>query len=285
MGTITRKGFLRAGRNLLIGGAASALGLGAYVDFERKWFKIQGVEMRFPNLPASFDGLRLVHLSDLHVGGWLTVDRWAEVVDLVNQQDPDLIAITGDFIDHDSNRASLPRYAEHLLRLSARIGKFSVLGNHDHWESAGLVRQLLFQTGFVDLENTAYPIRMDGDEIYICGLDDYMENKQDLAALKRAMPEDKFSVLLVHEPDFADTSAASERFHLQLSGHSHGGQIFVPGKGPIVVPDLGQKYPRGLYLVEQMLLWTTTGVGMVQPYVRLNCRPEIAVITLKRGGE
>lgn len=285
MGTISRKGFLRAGRNLLIGGAASALGLGAYVDFERKWFKTQGVEMRFPNLPASFEGLRLVHLSDLHVGGWLSVDRWAEVVDIVNMQDPDVIAITGDFIDHGSNRASLPRYAEHLLRLSARIGKFSVLGNHDHWESSRLVRQMLFQTGFVDLENTAVPLSIDGDEIYICGLDDYMENKQDLAALQRAMPNDNFSVLLIHEPDYADISAASGRFHLQLSGHSHGGQISVPGKGPIVVPDLGRIYPRGLYEVEEMLLWTTTGVGMVQPYVRLNCRPEITVITLKRGGE
>jgi predicted MPP superfamily phosphohydrolase len=102
--------------------------------------------------------------------------------------------------------------------------------------------------------------------------------------LLAGLPEHGAAILLVHEPDFADHSAASGRFDLQLSGHSHGGQVIIPFIGPPIVPYLAQKYPLGLYQVQNMLLYVNRGLGMARLKVRFNCRPEITVITLRAGG-
>ena len=98
--------------------------------------------------------------------------------------------------------------------------------------------------------------------------------------LERLVPNAP-AILLAHEPDFADSSAATGRFALQLSGHSHGGQISLPGLGPPLLPFLGQRYPRGRYQVGSMVQYTNRGVGMIRPYGRLNCRPEITLIGLR----
>jgi predicted MPP superfamily phosphohydrolase len=95
------------------------------------------------------------------------------------------------------------------------------------------------------------------------------------------LPAEGCAILLAHEPDCADDSAATGRFDLQISGHSHGGQVSLPLIGPPVLPYLAQKYPSGLYQVGQMFQYTNRGVGMTPPYVRLNCRPEITVFTLE----
>jgi len=118
------------------------------------------------------------------------------------------------------------------------------------------------------------------DLLHLCGLDDYMESKHDLAAVTDQLKTEDCAILLVHEPDFADISAPTQRFSLQLSGHSHGGQIDLPGFGKPVLPRHARKYPRGLYQVGEMWLYTSTGIGMVPPRVRFNCRPEVVQFTL-----
>jgi hypothetical protein len=231
-------------------------------------------------LPKAFEGLVLAHLSDLHFNSWTTPERFAEVVKMVNAQSPDVIAITGDFIDRRTTGAQFLQIIEQLGRLEAEFGVFAVLGNHDHWRDAALVRELLGKSSVQELPNRAFPIHRDGEMLTICGLDDVMENMQDLPALLADMPESGCAILLVHEPDFADTISPIGRFALQLSGHSHGGQVSIPFYGPPVTPRLAQNYPRGLYQVGEMMLYTSTGLGMVPPLLRLNCRPEAAVFTL-----
>ncbi|MDH5508153.1 MAG: metallophosphoesterase, partial [Anaerolineae bacterium] len=117
--------------------------------------------------------------------------------------------------------------------------------------------------------------------LHWAGGDDIWENQDRLDLVLEMLPEEGCAILLAHEPDFADTSAATGRFDLQISGHSHGGQIIFPVIGPPVVPWLSEKYPLGLYQLGEMLQYTNRGIGMVgPPHVRFNCRPEITVFTL-----
>jgi len=265
---------------MALGGTLGALGLWRYVDFEATWFNMPYQRLEVLGLAEKLRGLKLIHLSDLHLNTSLTPEIFGTVVDLVIQQEADIIAITGDFIDKWTDLTSLDEYVAQLARLQARFGVFAVLGNHDHREAPELVREMLLNSGITELANRAEEIKINGEALYLCGLDDYKVNKHDLDALLSDFPESERGILLVHEPDYADVSAATGRFNLQLSGHSHGGQIHIPLVGPPLTPLYGRKYPRGLYEVEEMLLYTTTGVGTIPPFVRFNCRPEVAVFSL-----
>ncbi|MEW5940331.1 MAG: metallophosphoesterase, partial [Chloroflexota bacterium] len=121
--------------------------------------------------------------------------------------------------------------------------------------------------------------------LHICGVDSVYDGHDDLDQALSQLPPDASAILLCHEPDFADTSAATGRFDLQISGHSHGGQVIIPFHGPIKTPKHGHKYPLSLYRVGEMFQYTNRGVGMLFPYVRFNCRPEITVFTLEPGSE
>ena len=266
----------------MVGGGLSTLGLYQYIQFEIQWFKLNQIQLPVRDLSPEFDGLKIVHLSDLHLGPWITHERLAEVVEIAIEQQPDLISITGDFIDRETPRGLIPSYVEQLKRLGAKLGVFAVLGNHDHWQDADLVRQMLVDSGISDLSNRVTTLQRGDSQLYLCGLDDYMVGEQDLEAVLRDLPEQGCALLLVHEPDYADISAATGRFALQLSGHSHGGQVYIPFYGAPITPDFARKYPRGLYQVDGMALYTNTGIGMIRPYVRINCRPEVAVFTLTR---
>ena len=280
MAGISRRGFIRAARNMILGGALGTLGGWKYIDFEATWFMLNQRVLKITNLPEAFDGLKLIHLSDLHLGEPINLERLDHIVSLVNEQSPDLILFTGDFIDAHTEPDLIPDYFASLSRMLSRLGSFAVLGNHDHWVDAPLVRSMLAESGIMELDNKAHPISLGGEHLYLCGLDSHMEGLTDLEAVLAGLPDGETGILLVHEPDFGEISAATGRFSLQLSGHSHGGQIYIPYLGPPVTPEHGQKYPRGLYQVGSMQLYTTSGVGMIPPYVRFNCRPEVAEFTL-----
>ena len=264
-----------------MGAALSVLGVYEFFQIQILGFKLNRIRLSLPGLSSAFDGLKLVHLSDLHFSPWITPDRFADVVEKVNQQSPDLIVITGDIIDHETLISEIPAYVELLGQLEAKQGVYAVLGNHDHWKDPDLVRQMLEQSRITDLCNRTMTFMREGYQLHLCGLDDYSERMQDLDAVLDMLPEDGCAVLLMHEPDYADISAATGRFALQLSGHSHGGQVYIPFYGPPITPQYAQKYPRGLYDVNGMTLYTNSGIGMVRPFIRFNCRPEVAVFTLE----
>lgn len=259
------------------------LGLYEYIQYEMQWFQHNQIRLPLKGLPDEFDGLKLVHLSDLHFGPWISQERFSEVIGIVLQQHPDLIVITGDFIDRETPREIVPSYVDQMKLLNAELGVFAVLGNHDHWQDADLVHRMLAESGIRDLSNRVETLRRGESQLHLCGLDDYMVGEQDLEAVLEVLPEEGCALLLVHEPDYADISAATGRFALQLSGHSHGGQVYIPFIGPPIVPDFARNYPRGLYEVNGMTLYTNSGIGMIRPYVRLNCRPEVAIFTLEQS--
>jgi predicted MPP superfamily phosphohydrolase len=158
----------------------------------------------------------------------------------------------------------------------------ATLGNHDHWNDATIVAGALLDRGIRVLRNESFAIERGHERLWISGVDDVLEKQDDLAKTLAAVPETEATVLLAHEPDFADYVAGFP-VDLQLSGHSHGGQVRIPGIGPIVLPALARKYHTGLNRVGRLQVYTSRGLGVINPPVRLNCPPEITLLTLLKA--
>ena len=259
---------------------------GGYVgQWEPDWVEITQVALKLPRLPKAFSGFRLAQVSDIHLGGWMKLEHLNQVFALIAEQKPDLVALTGDFVLDPMRdpeiRLDLVAYGDSLQALTARFPALAVLGNHDYWFNAPKVLELLKQSGVRTLVNSVQAVQFGADSIWFGGVDDVSEGEDDLERVLAQLPAEGCAILLAHEPDFADQSAATGRFDLQISGHSHGGQVNLPWLGPPVLPHLAHKYPAGIYRVGKMYQYTNRGVGMTPPYVRFNCRPEITVFTLE----
>jgi predicted MPP superfamily phosphohydrolase len=199
---------------------------------------------------------------------------------MINREEPDLVAITGDFVTYDPDEFEEDLVGA-LQKLEPRDSSVAILGNHDHWTDPVLIRRILHQSNVIDLSNRVLTLRRGEDSLHIAGVDDTMEKLDDLDFVLEQTPEEGAAILLAHEPDFARKSASSGRFDLQLSGHSHGGQIVLPLVGPPVLPPLGRKYPKGFYKIKDMHLYTNRGIGTTSIRLRINCPPEIAVLALQ----
>jgi predicted MPP superfamily phosphohydrolase len=275
-------GFFRA--ILTSGMGAMVLGLSRHLNpaDTDNWVDVTHLRLKLPRLAPEFNGYRLVQISDFHIGTWLNAERLEQAVALVNHQRPDLVAITGDFVTYRPEHFA-PQLVAALSKLKARDGSVAVLGNHDHWSDARVVRSVLHEAGITELRNSVLTLRRGAGLLHVAGVDCYMEGQADLDAVLARLPAEGAAVLLAHEPDFADISAASGRFDLQISGHSHGGQIRLPGLPPPVLPRHARKYPSGMYQVGQMIQYTNRGIGTAELQMRINCRPEISVFTLDRN--
>lgn len=273
-----RRNFLKlAAAGAAAGLGAAALGAGWATLIEPNWPAVEQIGVTLPRLPARLEGLRVAQLSDLHISSYTTAGDIERAAALAMRQSPDVIVLTGDFIWRE-----VWQYAEELVEplrtLRAPLGVYAVLGNHDHWEDAALATRVLAEAGVTLLLNQAVRLETDAP-LWLAGLDDVWERKHDMAAALAGAPDDECKLLLVHEPDYAD-EAARYPVDLQLSGHSHGGQINLPGYGRPVLPYLGRKYPAGLYQVGPLALYTNRGIGVIAPPVRFNCPPEVTLLTL-----
>lgn len=278
---LTRAGYDLRGRfQLALGTVMNKLGRDL---FDPEDFAVVPQTVAVANLPPGFDGYRIAQMSDVHMGHWISPERLYGVVDMINAQRPDLVAITGDFVSYvlepfaDDMRAA-------LRRLDAPDGVYAVLGNHDHWFDPDGVRNVLRSAGVVELENAIHVVQRGTENLYIAGVDDLIAGNPRLDLVLDALPDGSTAVLLAHEPDFADISAETRRFFLQLSGHSHGGQL-VLGNGRVAVRGhMFVKYPIGRYQVGNMVQYTNRGIGTHVLRLRINCDPEITVFTLQREG-
>jgi uncharacterized protein len=245
------------------------------------------IEVRLPRLPEIFDGFRIAQISDIHFGPYMDEPELERSVRIAREFQPDLVALTGDFVSHPTfqhNGMEGARNAEPCADVFARwkgVQKIAILGNHDHWNGADEVAGALSQRGIPVLRNSAEAIEREKHILWIAGIDDALEGHADLTQAIAKVPPTDATILLAHEPDFADF-AARFPIDLQLSGHSHGGQVRIPGIGPLILPAMAHKYHTGLNRVGQLQVFTSHGVGVINPPVRLFCPPKVSLITLRK---
>ncbi len=251
---------------------------------EPRWFAVKQTDVSIAGLAPVFEGYKIVQLTDLHArSSVMNRHQLARVARLASQQQPDLIALTGDYITSEASKSE-EMLANAFGILTAKDGVVAIMGNHDRADDSTSIERALAAGKVKLLNNAVYSIDRQGSLLNIAGVDDVWFNRADLPETISHLPTKiGTNILLAHEPDFGDIAAAYDRFALQLSGHSHGGQIVIPFT-PRVTPAWGKKYINGLYQLDNMQLYVSPGVGTTgPPNARFNCRPEISVIVLHRA--
>lgn len=247
---------------------------------EPNWIEVVTVNLPLPQLGQAFNGFKIVQISDLHVSN-MPESRLDKIIELVNLQQPDAIAITGDLATK-YHYLDTEKLKTKLNKLRSKLATLLVFGNHDHWgDNAELLTQILADTNIIHLNNQIHIIERDANRLILAGLDDPYWGNPDLPKIIAHLPDGENTViLLVHEPDYVKRIAKTGKFALQLSGHSHGGQIKLPFLKPPVLPKGAKKYYGGLNRVEDTTVYTNRGLGMTGLPYRFGSRPEITVFIL-----
>jgi uncharacterized protein len=277
----TRRQFLRAAA---AAGAVAVAGDGVFLEPNRP--RVVRHNFLLPRWPERLNGFTVALLSDFHYDPYFSVHPLHAAIPLVNNLHPDLIVLTGDFVSvplagDEKKAASAAEPCARLLRqMTAPHGLWAVMGNHDQDTDPEHVTRALQAENIHVLANQSQAIERDSARIWLAGLNDVFSRTADVSKTLSRVPKGEAVILLVHEPDFADEVS---RFpvDLQLSGHSHGGQIRIPLLPPLYLPALAQKYVLGTYKVGPLMLYTNAGLGTVTVPVRLNCPPEITLLTLR----
>ncbi len=274
-------------RSFLVGSGALIAGLGLYSSLiARHEISVLSQQIGIRHLPAAFVGYRIVQLSDFHLEEFTEPFFLERVVEEVNRLEADMVLLTGDFITRGSlnflfERHAAMRCAEILAAIRCPQ-KFAVLGNHDVAVSAPMVTAALQSQGLPVLHNRFDTLTLRGDSLHIAGTADPGTDRPDLNTAVPSITKGPV-ILMSHAPDYADSVISHPRgksVDLMLSGHSHGGQVRLPVLGPLVLPPLGRKYVEGLFHFHGMQLYVNRGLGTVGIPIRLNCAPEITLITL-----
>ncbi|MCS6887339.1 MAG: metallophosphoesterase [Chloroflexus sp.] len=258
---------------------ASAVGAGYALAVEPRRLQLREHDLPFADLPAGLEGLTIGQLSDLHLGHRYSFTNAHRAIEYLLAAQPELIVLTGDLVQ---TRAAIARLPEVLSRLHAPLGVYAVPGNHDYWEGMPHIAALLREHGIHLLVNRHRLIERNGARLLLAGVDDHWDGNPDLALALGGAPAHDFRVLLAHCPDIADEAAAAG-FHLQLSGHTHGGHVRAPGLGPLCLPRHGWRYDMGHFRVGTMRLFVTRGVGGLP--LRFGCPPEVSLLRLRRAGD
>ena len=271
-----------------------------YSVFRRLYdFDVVRVDVPVPGLPRQLDGLRIAQLSDLHAGSLFSERPMHDAVDLVLAESPDLVTLTGDYVNHDA--AETPLILPALDRLAAPLGVFGVLGNHDHYADVRRVAQQIGATPVDLLVNDARSLAVDGARLHVVGTDNtgFRQHHADLprAMGRRDLNGDEATLLLAHDPTFWDRHVrpAHTDVDLMLAGHTHGGQVgFELGPARWSLARVMYERWAGLYAepvagepagadAKRQFLYVNRGLGTVGPPVRLGIRPEITILTLRRA--
>ncbi|GAB4109060.1 MAG: metallophosphoesterase [Acidobacteriota bacterium] len=276
---LSRRGFLRLAA---AGGMTGGLLGGTWLygrKFEIEWWQLESVRLALPELPEPLQGFRILLLSDFHLYPHVRLEYLREVIHAVADLRPDLAVFTGDFVQGTAD--AIHDLAPLLATVNARHGNFCVIGNHDIWKGREVVEPALRREGLGVLVNQGLSLSHDGASLYLAGVDDLWSGNPDLPAAMAGWRGERTVVLLSHEPDPADQYSQDPRIQLQLSGHSHGGQVRIPGLGSPFLPPYGRKYDQGWFQVRTMQLYVNRGIGVTVP-IRLYCRPEATLLELVR---
>ncbi|NUM55220.1 MAG: metallophosphoesterase [Candidatus Hydrogenedentes bacterium] len=283
---MSRRTFL-AGAATCVAGAGGLGGYGVLVEPQRVRLARYTVAVR--DLPASMDGFRIVHISDTHYGPFISLPFIRAVIDQANSLDGDLVILTGDYVHRTP--LAIGAGVDVLKFVRARLGVVATLGNHDHWEGADGVRAAFDEIKLLLIDNARRFVTRDGihdepvigESICIGGVGDLWEDANDFTRALADAPDGMPRIVLAHNPDSAEHVAPGTRIDLMCSGHTHGGQVWVPGFGTPVTPSAyGQKYAGGMCRGPHCPVLVSRGVGMAIMPVRFGVPPEIGEITLAK---
>jgi predicted MPP superfamily phosphohydrolase len=278
---LNRRTFLRRATRIGLG-LASAGGLAAsYGLWEASQIRVTRATVPVRNLPAAFAGKTIAVVADLHHGPFVGIEFVRAVVGLTNALNPDVVALVGDYA-HKGRDAhhQLPPCLEALSALTAPLGVFAVPGNHDMARGGALYREVIATTPLTDLTNTHRSVALGGERLWVAGVDDLWWGKPDLDSALGGIPTGAAVVLLSHNPDFAE-DRPDGRVGLVLSGHTHGGQLYLPGVGSgWGASRYGDKYCRGLVRGPASPVFVSRGLGEAGVPLRINSPPEVCLLTL-----
>lgn len=282
-------------RKLLLGGAGglAAGAIAVYpMSIATRHFQITRRTFPIRDLPPGLAGLRIVQLSDMHHGPWIPIEHVRTIVETANGLAPDVILLTGDYVHRSA--AYITPVVNALAKLRATIGIVGVLGNHDWWEHGPHTQHEFARVGIPLIDNGRRFITPERklveratEGLCLAGVGDLYTDVQLYDAALGGVPLDMPRLLLSHNPDVAEDPALrllGHRVDLMLSGHTHGGQIYIPGLGTPVVPsEFGQKYASGLVQGPACPVFISRGLGHTILPIRIGVRPEMAVIKLIPG--
>jgi uncharacterized protein len=272
----TRREFLRWSFGVVAMSPAGAFAYGAAIGKER--YEIVEHTITLRDLSPKLWGLRVVQLTDIHVGNFMKHDKLAWYVQAVNDLQPDIVALTGDFIA--SSAHFIPACAAALEKLEAREGVFACLGNHDYWVGAQRVTEALQAAGVQVLRNEARTLVRQGAPLNIAGVDDPWRGQTDFDRALSMTDLNAPTIMLCHQPDLFP-AAVQREIDLTLAGHYHGGQVKLHFFGMAVSPaHLISEFVEGIYVHGRSQLYVSRGIGITGPPVRLNARPEITLLHL-----
>jgi len=263
-----------------------------YSSLETRWIKITHVTIESQDIPPSFDGKRIVLVSDIHHGAALSGERVKKLVQRINGLHPDIIVLAGDYISLDQKY--IKPVFEELRNLKSEYGVYGVLGNHDCYVNGDLTREMMKLNGINDCDNKSYWLKINRDSIKIGGVVDPDGGDPEVDSTIYDVRKKDFCILISHRPDYVK-NLKTDLVDLTLSGHTHGGQITFFGLWAPILPtenglwaslslsEESQKYRYGLVQGNSsMQSYITSGIGTRFPHLRFFCRPEIAVLELKR---
>lgn len=270
---MTRRDFLRSATAISVGALS---GIAAYgVAYERHHLRLITRDLGVRGLPAAFDGLRIGMITDVHHSGVVPADDVTRAVTLLKDADPDIVVLGGDYVSF-FDRAYIGPVAELLTPLAhARHGSFAVLGNHDDERE---MPAALTARGFSVLKDQRTSLTINGERLDLAGIRFWTRTAGEIATVLKGTGGT--TILLAHDPRRLAEAAALD-VQLVLSGHTHGGQVLVPAVGPIA----GRKFPvlAGYATRDNTSIFVSRGVGTVYVPVRINCPPDVAVLTLRRS--
>ncbi|AST91574.1 metallophosphoesterase [Sutcliffiella cohnii] len=282
--TITRRSFFKGIWKLIFTTLiASTVGYIYSRFIEPKQIKMNYYSIQHNLIPKSFSNMKIVQFSDTHVGHSFTEEDLVEVVNKINKEKPDIVFFTGDLMDDPLHYERAEDLIAILKKINAPYGKFSIYGNHDHGGyGTEIYEEIMNKADFKLLKNeNVYIEAINSEKIYIAGVDDLMLGRPSFTEALDNIPSENFTILLVHEPDIADEISRQFRVQLQLSGHTHGGQVQIPFVGPIITPPLGSKYVEGFFYINDLTLYVNRGLGTTRQPYRFFAPPEITVFSLQ----
>jgi predicted MPP superfamily phosphohydrolase len=266
--------------------------LGYAYHVEPTWLAVNRVTLCVRNLPSALAGVRIAHLSDFHHGPHIPTGYLEDAVERAAAEKPDLIALTGDYIDRGPDHVGTA--AKLFRHLKAPLGVFAVLGNHDfsvhtargarkYPELDRAVTDALATEGVTVLRNRSVRVEHNGAALLVAGVDDLWSGESDPDAALDGTCANTPRVVLAHNPESIE-QLANHRADVVLSGHTHGGQINWPGLGRLLLGKKARRWAAGLYPIGPGHLYVNTGVGFGWRF-RFGVRPELAVFTLQTGSQ